>query len=597
MAKKRTIPAIIVCALTLIYCPPTPGKIIYVDDDANGLGNGSSWQDAYKYLQGALADAGTPNEPVEVRVAQGVYRPDRSAANPQGTGDSHISFDIPRGVTLIGGFAGLAADDPSARDVKRNETILSGDLAGNDAPIANPANIANDPTRADNSHHVVTIMDKGVGDNLVFAGEAAFDGLVITAGHMHGHVTREPRPNWISGGGLYVELLVSTLKEPVPPRVTLRDCVFRDNFADWHGGGMWIEGGRLTLERCLFTSNGSDRSGGGLQTLGNAVELLDCDFIANRTTESGGGGGWACSSPAAVATRCRFTDNSAGWGGAIAGNMRLVTCTITDNVAKYYGGGIAGGGRKGEFTNCYFAGNQAGTNGGAIAAGDALALSNCVLVGNKALESGGGVSGANMDFQFGNCTFTENLAPEGRFLADKTRASGQSKAQVDNCIVNDGENEIWNEHTNLTVRYTDLRGGASMIHDPCGLIEWGPGNLDADPCFADLGYWDPNGTPDDASDDFFVAGDYHLKSQAGRWDPNSESWVIDDVTSPCIDAGDPNSSVGDEPQPNGGRINMGAYGGTVEASKSVAPPQVLLLPPLTHRWLWGYDGEKGDIDP
>jgi L-ascorbate metabolism protein UlaG (beta-lactamase superfamily) len=66
----------------------------------------------------------------------------------------------------------------------------------------------------------------------------------------------------------------------------------------------------------------------------------------------------------------------------------------------------------------------------------------------------------------------------------------------------------------------------------------------------------------------WIDGDYHLKSEAGRWDPVSESWIVDDVTSPCIDAGDPNSPVGDEPEPNGGIINMGAYGGTAEASKS-----------------------------
>jgi hypothetical protein len=77
-------------------------------------------------------------------------------------------------------------------------------------------------------------------------------------------------------------------------------------------------------------------------------------------------------------------------------------------------------------------------------------------------------------------------------------------------------------------------------------------NISVDPCFAD-----PNGH------------DYHLKSEGGRWDPNSETWVLDDVTSPCIDAGDPNSLVGDEPLPNGGRINMGAYGGTDQASKSL----------------------------
>lgn len=40
------------------------------------------------------------------------------------------------------------------------------------------------------------------------------------------------------------------------------------------------------------------------------------------------------------------------------------------------------------------------------------------------------------------------------------------------------------------------------------------------------------------------------------------------MTSLCIDAGDPNSPIGFEPFPNGGIINMGAYGGTREASKS-----------------------------
>jgi hypothetical protein len=44
--------------------------------------------------------------------------------------------------------------------------------------------------------------------------------------------------------------------------------------------------------------------------------------------------------------------------------------------------------------------------------------------------------------------------------------------------------------------------------------------------------------------------------------------VQDDVTSPCIDAGNPVSPIVDEQFPNGGVINMGAYGGTDKASKS-----------------------------
>jgi len=57
-----------------------------------------------------------------------------------------------------------------------------------------------------------------------------------------------------------------------------------------------------------------------------------------------------------------------------------------------------------------------------------------------------------------------------------------------------------------------------------------------------------------------------LKSQAGRWDPGSQIWLQDNVTSPCIDKGDPAYLVGVEPAPNGGVINMGAYGGTAQAS-------------------------------
>jgi phosphotriesterase-related protein len=102
----------------------------------------------------------------------------------------------------------------------------------------------------------------------------------------------------------------------------------------------------------------------------------------------------------------------------------------------------------------------------------------------------------------------------------------------------------------------------------------GPGSISVDPYFAELGYWadvnDPNIVVVEPNDQtaVWIDGDYHLKSRAGRYNPNTQTWVVDDVTSPCIDAGDPNSPVASEPDPNGGIINMGVYGGTAEASKS-----------------------------
>jgi hypothetical protein len=95
----------------------------------------------------------------------------------------------------------------------------------------------------------------------------------------------------------------------------------------------------------------------------------------------------------------------------------------------------------------------------------------------------------------------------------------------------------------------------------------GTGNIWADPLFAKPGYWDPNGTPNNSKDDFWVEGDYHL-NQGGSLDPAGRRWVVDKVTSPCIDVGNDDPEWKNEPWPNGRRIDMGAYGGTAEASLS-----------------------------
>jgi len=79
----------------------------------------------------------------------------------------------------------------------------------------------------------------------------------------------------------------------------------------------------------------------------------------------------------------------------------------------------------------------------------------------------------------------------------------------------------------------------------------GDGNINIDPLFADGNN-----------------GDYHLLSERGRYSPTLGLWVIDEVSSPCISSGHPLADFSRERVPNGGRINMGAYGGTPFASMS-----------------------------
>ncbi len=171
------------------------GMIIYVDDDAAPSGDGLSWQTAYRFLQDALAVSVAGDE---IRVGPGEYWPDRDEANPSGASDCCVThggmgcddpgceadvcavlpqccviawddicsvvahtvcgnlcsdgrsatFQLISGVELQGGYAGPGAPDPDARDVGLYESILSGDLSGNDA-----ADFVNND---ENSYNVVT---------------------------------------------------------------------------------------------------------------------------------------------------------------------------------------------------------------------------------------------------------------------------------------------------------------------------------------------------------------------------------------------------------------------------------------------------------
>ncbi len=111
------------------------------------------------------------------------------------------------------------------------------------------------------------------------------------------------------------------------------------------------------------------------------------------------------------------------------------------------------------------------------------------------------------------------------------------------------------ECISAAIEYSNIQGG------------WdGTGNINQDPCFAETGFWNDN----DTSEDTWLYGDYHLQSEVGRLNPNALTWVRDSVTSPCIDAGDPNSDWRNELWRHGKRINMGAYGGTTQASLSMS---------------------------
>jgi len=515
------------CVLFLLVavCTAAADEVIYVDADADGFNIGVSWEHAINSLQDALLLAYFSEKPVEIRVAHGIYTPDRGIGIMPG--DREASFQLMNGVTIKGGYAANLRGrrgDPDDRDINQYKSILSGDLNADDGPEL--TNVE------ENSYHVLMAS----GSNAT----AVLDGLTITGGNADGLLPYD------HGGGMY-----NYKSSP-----TLTNCTFSGNSGGSGGGGMYNVDSSPMLADCAFSGNSTTGSGGGMYNDSSNPALLNCMLSGNSALRSGGGMYNDKSSP--TLTNCTFTENSGegdGGGGMYneESSPMLADCALSGNSTTGSGGGMYNDSSSPALLNCMFSGNSALGSGGGIynRYTSQPSLTSCIFSGNSA-RNGGGMENLNTSRPtLFNCTFSANFAA--------IAGGGISNIQdghpmLVNCILWGSTREATRGSTSevikgpASVSYSDVEGG------------WlGEGNINAAPYFVD-----PNN------------GDYHLKSQDGRWDQNSESWVIDDTSSPCIDAGDPNDPVGLERFPNGGRINMGAYGGTSEASLS--PRQLPLLP-------------------
>ena len=241
----------------------------YVDADVPAGGDGSSWMNALNRLQDALVRASAGNE---ILVAQGIYKPIQYVPPPpppptgysdyqqalETTESRQASFQLINGVIIKGGYAGFGEPDPDARDIEAYETILSGDIAGDDGP-----NFANN---SENSYHVVT----GNGTD----SSAVLDGFTITAGNAN-----EDYPSQYAGGGGMYNYLGN-------PMVT--NCTFIGNRAGY-GGGMGNQTSNPVVTNCCFTGNSASADGGAMFNFSGSPRITNCTFTGNSADNNGGG--------------------------------------------------------------------------------------------------------------------------------------------------------------------------------------------------------------------------------------------------------------------------------------------------------------------
>ena len=264
---------------------------IFVKAGANG--SGLSWADAIGSLSEALSEAESGDK---VWVAEGIYYPTHGA-------DREISFSIPEGVQVFGGFAG-SESSLQQRNIQTNKTVLSG-------------NIGSESDQTDNSYTVVQ-MYPAHDNNLL-------DGFTIVGGYADGS-----GPSGIQnrcGGGLYIRSAKEMSASP-----TVQNCVFQNNYAR-DGGAVYLYGRKGECSpyftNCRFEDNLAHLDGGAVFNDGRHEGIASpafnhCKFMGNKGNYGGaicnyGGGGE--SSPSM--NNCVFSNNEAYLRGGAIYNMDI----------------------------------------------------------------------------------------------------------------------------------------------------------------------------------------------------------------------------------------------------------------------------------
>jgi hypothetical protein len=353
-------------------------SILYVDANATGAGNGTSWTNAYPFLQDALAETESSGGAIsEIWVAAGTYKPDQGVS--QTTGDRQATFRLLDGVALYGGFEG-GETELGQRDIAANVTILSGDLNGDDGP-----DFAN---YAENSYHVVTYDDPA-------ATGVVIDGFTISGGNADG-----PDGLTNQGGGIHIR---DGLVPCLPGGPTIRNCIVENNWAAHHGA-INDHGLTTVIENCIVRNNFSGHEGGGLQIHSGAPTITNTRFESN-VSDGEGGGAWAgsdndptCAGPSAPTfSHCNFSENVAAVGAGLFvnanGHPTLHGCLFSGNAASLRGGGMYNhNDGSPTLTHCRFIGNSSERGAGMFSTiGVTATLIDCVFESNAATRKGGGM--------------------------------------------------------------------------------------------------------------------------------------------------------------------------------------------------------------
>ena len=298
--------------------------------------------------------------------------------------------------------------------------------------------------------------------------------------------------------------------------------VFRDNACGRGGAGFLNDatGQTVRIERNLIDGNSGtepDSShGGALYLFGKRLHITANLFTRNKVTQWGAG----------------------LYIGALGSGGQPTTAILSWNVYRGNGAGNAGGGM---FCD----------DGADCTSVHEIYHANCG--GNIYLDGGSGPTVAKFDHLTNvGALDVDCETPGAGVRIDNGNDESDTYSFVNAIFWGNGPGLDFAANCDKpcpAVRVNVSYSLAQTEHADNGMrISFGDGIVaPADPLFADA-----------------ANGDFHLKSAAGRWTP--QGYVLDNLTSPALAKGDPESTADNNPERAGIHIELGAYGNSVEAS-------------------------------